>query len=321
MASVNFGCSQQDLYTGGRIEWQLYAPRWKDFNDYSPNFTKGFGLERIAEIDANERLLDRASRSALSVAVTQELKAATKDFLHHYLFFKSYVQSIYDPSVHELKMAAIGDGYYAKAAINVWGNTASLSAQAIPYLENNFEELMSKGVIPASFPDKFKAAAKAHKDKYAEFFSIDQTVNELTAAKNNGDAVIYGHITNLNRVAQIIYKNNAETADLFAWTNVLDQIQGVKNAGAGGKVTIEGTKDGRLDNVKVGIVGTDKTTVTDSKGRFNFSPLSAGKYTLTFEEEGYEAQTLEVAVNTGITSRVNVAMKAIVGTEKKDKQG
>ena len=218
-------------------------------------------------------------------------------------------------------MAAIGDSYYAKAAINVWGNTASLSAQAIPYLENNFEELMSKGVIPASFPDKFKAAAKAHKDKYAEFFAIDQTVNELTAAKNNGDAVIYGHITNLNRVAQIIYKNNAETADLFAWTNVLDQIQGVKNAGAGGKVTIEGTKDGRLDNVKVGIVGTDKTTVTDSKGRFNFSPLSAGKYTLTFEEEGYEAQTLEVAVNTGITSRVNVAMKAIVGTEKKDKQG
>ena len=308
---ASFSCSKQDLYTGGRIEWRdLYASRWKDFNAYSATFTETFGKERIAEIDAIARMPDKASRTALSVATTKELEAAQKDVLHNYLYFKSYVQTIYDPSVHDLKMSAIGNGYYAKASKKGWGETLSLLDQAIPYLEGNLKELMAKGVIPASFPDKFKAAAKAYQDKHGEFYAIDQTVSNLNDEKNKGDDAIFGHIVNLNRVAQIIYRNDPKEADLFVWSTVLSQIQGVKNAGASGKATIDGTKDKRLAEVKVTVVGTDETTLTDKNGQYSFTPLSKGVYTFIFEKEDYEMQTVEVTINMGITSRVNVVMKA-----------
>ena len=141
---ASFRCSKQEMYTGARIEWRdLYPSRWKDFSDYSPVFTATFGKERIVEIDAISRMPDKASRTALSVTVTKELEAAQKDVLHSYLYFKSYVQTIYDPSVHDLKMSAIGNGYYAKASKKGWGETLSLLDQAIPYLEDNLKELMA----------------------------------------------------------------------------------------------------------------------------------------------------------------------------------
>ena len=110
---ASFSCSKQVLYTGGRIEWRdLYQSRWKDFNAYSATFTETLGKERIVEIDAIARMPDKASRTALSVATTKELEAAQQEVLHSYLYFKSYVQTIYDPSVHVTKLSAIGNGYY-----------------------------------------------------------------------------------------------------------------------------------------------------------------------------------------------------------------
>ena len=314
---ANIGCSKQEMYTGARIEWRdLYPSRWKDFNDYSPVFTEGFGKERIAEIDAIARMPDKASRMALSVATTKELEAAQKDVLHNYLYFKSYVQTIYDPSVHDLKLSAIGNGYYVKAAKKGWGDTLSLLDQAIPYLENNLKELMAKNIIPASFPDRFKAVAKTYQEKHGEFYAIDQTVSNLNNEKNKGDDAIFGHIVNLNRVAQIIYRNDPKEADSFVWSTILSQIQGVKNAGASGKVTIDGTKDKRLAEVKVTIVETDETTLTDKNGQYSFTPLGKDVYTFIFEKEGYETQTVEVTINMGTTSRVNVVMKAIATVQK-----
>ena len=90
------------------------------------------------------------------------------------------------------------------------------------------------------------------------------------------------------------------------------QTHGVRNAGVGGKVTIDGTKM-ILEDVKITIVEVNKTAITEKKtGKFEITPLSSGKYTIIVEKEGYVTQIFkDFKINTGVTARLNVAMKPI----------
>ena len=109
----------------------------------------------------------------------------------------------------------------------------------------------------------------------------------------------------------MIYKKDPESAQLFVWTSVLAQTHGVRNAGVGGKVTIDGTKM-ILEGVKLTIIEVGKTAFTEKKtGKYEMTPLSSGKYTMLIEMEGYEPQTIKFKVNTGSITRLNVAMKLI----------
>jgi Carboxypeptidase regulatory-like domain len=311
MASLSFGCSQQDLYTGGRIVWSsLYADRWQDFADYSPIYTEKYGTARLPEIDAAERLPDKGSREAMATAVLRELGAANKEVMSCYVFFRSYVTSIYDASIHDLKMVAIGDGYYTKANGGSWGNTVALLGQAVPFLEDNLTELMSKNVIPTSFPAKMQAASKAFKDKYTQYIAVTKAVSNAADDKTDANNGVFEPIRALNKVAQIIYKDDQASAKLFVWSTIVDQTHGVRNAGVGGKMTEEGTKKA-LEGVKVTIKNMDKTAVTAKNGRYEISPLSSGTYIAVFEKEGYEPQTIEFKINTGVTARLNVVMKLV----------
>jgi hypothetical protein len=307
MANSNYNCSHQDLYTGGRIEWSLYNERWADFADYSGIYTETLGDEKLLALDAAERLPDKASRDALTTEVFRELGIVNKDAMHLYTFFKSYILRIYDPSVHDLKLAAIGDGYFTKANGGNWGSTTALLGQATPFLEDNLAELMSKNIIPAAFPNKLIAITKAFKDKYADYLVADKAATETAKEKIDANNAVYAPIADLNKVAQIIYKKDPDSAKLFVWTSVLAQTHGIRNAGVSGKVTIKDTKT-VLAGVTMRIIETGKTMVTDKFGRFDMTPLSSGKYTMQIDREGYESQAIKVKINTGSTSRLNVEM-------------
>jgi CarboxypepD_reg-like domain len=311
MAGFNFGCSQQNLYSVGRIVWALYADRWQDFADYSPIYTENHGSDRLAEIDAAERLLDKASRQAVATAVLRELRRSNKEVLACYALLKSYLTRIYDVSVHDLKMAAIGESYYKKAYLGTWGNTVALLGQTIPFFKDNLAELMSKDVIPATFPDKLQVKATAFRDKYAEYLAATKAVKKATIEKTNTSDRIYDAVITLNKVAQIIYKEDPASAKLFVWTTLIAQTQGVRNAGVSGKITDEATKK-PLESVKITVKDVDKAAITAKNGCYKINLLSSETYTLLFEKEGYEPQTITLKIKTGVTARLNVVLKRAV---------
>lgn len=307
MASSNFNCSQQDLYTGGRIFWQSYEDRWEDFAAYSPLFTEDYAVTRLAALNAAERLPDKAAREAIATGVLRELGALNKEFLYNYQLFKSYILRIYDPSVQDLKLAAIGDGYFAKASSGTWGNTSALIGQAVPFMEDNSVELMSKNVIPTSFPAKLVASGQAFNTKYTEYAAAVKSVGDATAIKNAANNTAYEAIAVVAKAATIMYKNDAATAKLFSWSAVVSQTHGARTAGVSGRVTLKDTKVCLKDAI-VRLVGTDKVTKSDDKGRYSFSPLPNGEYIIEIEKQSYEMQTVKFKVATGVVSRVNVGM-------------
>ncbi|MBL7816648.1 MAG: carboxypeptidase-like regulatory domain-containing protein [Saprospiraceae bacterium] len=309
MPNVKFGCSQQDLYTGGRIFWQSYDDYWEDFAAYSPQFTEDYSASKRAALDAAERLPDKAARQATATEVLRKLGELNKVFLYNYQLFKSYVLRIYDPSVRDLKLAAIGDSYFAKASGGTWGNTSALIGQAVPFMEDNTAELMAKNVIPADFPAKLVASGKAFSAKYTEYAAALKSADNATAEKAAANNDAYDAIADVAKAAAIIYKNDPAMAKLFIWATVVSQTHGARPSGVSGRVTLKDTKMG-LKDVTIRIVGTDIVLKTDDKGRYSNIPLSSGEYIIEVEKAGYEKQTIKFKIATGVVSRVNVGLVA-----------
>jgi hypothetical protein len=60
-----------------------------------------------------------------------------------------------------------------------------------------------------------------------------------------------------------------------------------------------------------------KGTITDNAGKFNFSSIPTGNYTLSVSYLGYENKSMEVAVETGKTTTITIAISeaSILGDE------
>ena len=79
-----------------------------------------------------------------------------------------------------------------------------------------------------------------------------------------------------------------------------------------GKVSVGNTTGTAINNAKISIVSLNKSCVTDVEGRFDFSPIAAGVYTILIEAEGFDPFTIEAyEIKTGIIGRLNVVLTAV----------
>jgi hypothetical protein len=77
--------------------------------------------------------------------------------------------------------------------------------------------------------------------------------------------------------------------------------------------TVQDQQGGALPGVNVSAVssaigGQPRTTVSDAAGQFRFLNLDNGTYTVTVELAGFQKQTRDVIVNTGVNSNISFAM-------------
>ena len=111
--------------------------------------------------------------------------------------------------------------------------------------------------------------------------------------------------------AQRIFRNDPDTAKLFVAANIIAQTRGTKASGFAGKIVDDATLDA-MKNATVTVVELAKIVMADKDGRYDFSPIAAGIYTLCIEAESYEPLTINnYEVKTGVTSRLNVNMKTV----------
>ena len=311
MASSNYGCSQPDLYNAVRIAWKAYLDNVDAFTQYSPFYKVALGTQKLADVDAADRLPDKAARQSVAKNARLELATARDGFMYQFGLLKSYINRIYQGSKRDLTMEAIGDGYAAKANSGNVGSLTALISSAVPYVEDNIAELTASNIMPPTFLAQLQAAAKATTEKYDAALAADQAVADNTDSKINANNALYADVKLMLTDAQSIFKNDANTLKLFVWATILDKTHGTRNAGVGGKITLDGTKNA-LAGVRVRILNTEKLVITDGEGRFEIAPLSMGSYTAIIEKEGYETLTLTFEIKTGVTTRLNGALKMVV---------
>lgn len=308
MISVNYGCSQPDLYNASRSAWKLCQKNLAAFTAFSPRYSDAFIAQNQAAVDAADLLLDYAARKAKAQSARVDLLSAKDELIYKYGFLTAYIKKAFEPSKQEFMLAASGEGYLAKTKTNNWSSASSLISSAVPFLDEYVATLTNNENMPPSFVATFKAVAKDFNDKYAISQNADANVGEETDTKLIANNALYNAVRTMLEDAQSIFRRDVTLAKQFVWSTIVAQTHGIKNAGVNGKITADNNKNG-IANVLVAAVGTDKTTTSDTEGRYDLSPLSNGTYTLTFSCNGFESKTIEnIMVNTGVTTRQHVSL-------------
>jgi hypothetical protein len=179
-------------------------------------------------------------------------------------------------------------------------------------LETTWQDPSVKNNMPASFITDFKAIQAELIGLNDDRDNTDETAMNQTSEKLDANNAIHSAVLEMCTDAARIFSLTPTLKEEFTFTNFLNKTRGIRPAGINGKVSNAVT--GKvLENVTVFIADSDRVATTDDKGRYEISPLMYGKYTVSFEAEGYEPfVVVDVAVKTGVLTRVNIMLTPIL---------
>ena len=274
---------------------------------YSDTFFSDF----MSEIDDAESLPDHSARIArvknLSVDIVEKRTTA----LNHNVKLESYIRDAFEEEKHVTMFKAAGNEYWDKAknkdSSSVLGLLSAMTKFAVDYKK----ELLVKDNMPATFVDELTAADADFRQANSNLEDAKTLVLGSKDAKINASNAIYTKLMSCFMDAKALNDRDKEWVDQFSFATFWNQVKSTKNAGLSGKVTTKEDPKTGLEKVRITIKGSIKADETNAEGRYEISSLSADKYMVTFEAEGYESQTIEVTIKTGVTSRLNVQLKAV----------
>jgi hypothetical protein len=308
MANTNFGCSQNAFVSTATLCINLLVEHISDLMRVKPKYTAAFFDELRADLEAADLMPDDKTRRAFAAdaALVEEVDRAA--LVKLILFFKSYISDSFDKSRWEILFTQAGLDYFVKAKSGNWASMTGLISSALPFLEENKTELLANGTMPPTFIADFNAAIAKSKASYNDWLSLSKGISKADEKITAFNAVNTTLSAALKTANTLYADTNPALAAQFIFAAQLSQVQGTKNAGINGKVL---TIDKKIvPKLTITIVGSDKTgQYLDDEGRYEITPLSQAKYTVTFQAEGYITQVFkDEPVKTGVMSRLNVEM-------------
>jgi hypothetical protein len=308
MILTNYNCSQQDLYNAGRLAWDLCQSKLPNFGAFKSKYTPEFVAQNRAELEAADRLPDAAARRANAVSARLDMLPIRDQIVTYMGWLKAYIDDAFDANKWDIMYNAAGQGYLQKAKFDSWGSVTALLSSAIPFIEENLAALTAKDNMPADFLKKFQDIELSFKAAYSIWLAADKAATEQTDEKVNANNNVYANIVAMLTDGQRLFQDDPANAKSFSFTVILDKTHGVRNAGLAGKA-INATNQKGIKDVSLAVQGLDKATMTDKDGKYELTPLSAGKYTIIVTAKGFISQTFkDQPIKTGVMSRLNVIM-------------
>ena len=315
MKKVSYGCAQPDLYLACRNGWWLCQKHLAAFAAVKPKYTEGYIQESLDAIDITDLLPDVNARYTEYDLVRMSLLKCNADIINQFMLLLGYIDDAYASEERDIMYRSAGNAFLAKSKTNNWASMAGLLSAAVPFLVKYQETLETtvktpsvKNNMPAIFTEKFKGLASIFNGLYKGYKESDGEGMDKTSEKVEANNVIYKDLISMFDDAKRIFNDTPELKNEFTFPNMLSKVRGNKPAGIAGKVT-EADKKTVIDKVTITIKGTDKVASCNDKGRYEITSVTASKYTLVAEAEGFEpAVSEEVTIKSGIMSRVNFIM-------------
>lgn len=308
----SYNCAQADLYMACRNGWWMCQKNLAAFAAVKPKYTEGYVQENLDAIDITDLLPDVNARYEQYDLVRLSLIKCNEDIQYQFMILLSYIDDAFSSAERDIMYRSCGNPFLTKAKKDSWPNVAALLSAAVPFLEKYKDTLETtvknptvKNNMPADFVGRFKALAMIFNGLYKEFKVCDVSSVDKTSEKVEANNMIYKDLLTMFEDAKRIFNNNAELKNEFTFVNVLTKARGTKMSGIIGKV-INAELKASLAQVQISIRGTEKIASSDKEGRYEIAPLTANKYTVIAEADGYEPSITEgVEIKTGSMSRVN----------------
>ncbi len=306
--SPKYTCAQAELYAASPLIWESCGQHLPDFFNFKAKYTQEYVDQQVALIAPAESLPDEQTRNRPTEILSIQLSEKAAELRGEWQKLKRYIEEAYPENLQKPNLEAAGQGYYKAAGNDTWTAVKALFVAARNFINDHLGELQQQGYMPETFRANFNKLGDQFQGLYQNF--LDSRENETigAAAKVRANNDIYRSVIALCKDGQEIFKNDDALRAQFIFDEVIFKISGGGIAGLSGQVLQKDTKQPIAD-VGVSLSGSDKSTTTDSSGRYEIRPLAVGKYDVTFQL--YPHLTVVergIQVQTGVVARLNVDM-------------
>lgn len=226
-------------------------------------------------------------------------------------FLKGYNAEI-ETDTEKLKTLNKDAGQQVFDAMNstVWKDIDGLANAMLTYLPKHLTELTAGG-MPTDFATRIENKRAAILAAYQFLGVKEEESKAATAARTLVAMDLKAKAIAMFKDAPMAFLDDKERAKKYVWDTVLGQVRGVKSAGLGGKITIEGTKTA-LPNATITIPALNLSVVSDADGKYALLSLAAGTYDLEISCPGYQTKIIKARdIKLNVVGRLNIELVAL----------
>ena len=315
-------CAQKDFFPAMRLGAKKFVSSIDSLSAHKSKYALPFFNQFNVEIDAADVLPDHAARVAQVRSLKIDIVAQRQAVLQYNVSLESYIRDAFDSEKHDIMYEAAGNNYWDKAKGGDSNSVQALITSMVDFTTKRKVELEANKNMPTTFLADLTAAGAAFNKTNSDLEDAKAAVPNSKGEKNDACNAVFAKFNAISMDAQGLKDADKEWGKQFTFTTFLDQVRNTKNAGISGKVTDETGKI-PIENATITIKGFDKVLETDDKGRYESPTLKEGTFSLVFEADGFETETIaDAKVKTGVVTRVNVKMKAVEnGAKTNGKKG
>ncbi len=218
MASHNYNCSQQNLYTIARLAWHSCNKYLSAFNEFSPYYTTAYIAAAITEIDAAQLI---SNREETTQTLHAQLIGQANQCLRCWQQLKKYIKKAYPEDQQLIKYNAAGYQHYRKASRKYWSHCTQLLNDANSFISNHLTQLLANNNMPPAFPATFNTATTEYTSLLNRYYSSSQLSQVDTEEKILANNAIQEQLMKMLLDGQNIFKRNPAVKKLFTFDQLL----------------------------------------------------------------------------------------------------
>jgi Carboxypeptidase regulatory-like domain len=310
---ANYPCAQEHLYPTCRVAIKKLATIKPRLVAHKPKYADPFFDNLLKNVNAADLLPDHAARKSSVDSLKVDIADDSKDVLKYSILLESYIRDAFPAAKYKIMCEAAGSNYWKKAQ---GGNLASLSALStsmVQFVVDYTDILSADNNMPKTFLTDIKAIDTTFKSTNSQLTDAKTTLPDARDEKLEANNNIHSAVISALLDAQDLEPDNPAWAKTYTFTAMLSQVRGIPNAGFSGRITQKDSKKS-IKDVQIIVENDDRIVLTEEDGRYEYTPLSMGKYKVTIIAAGYVTQMFEnVVIKTGVMTRLNVKMIAVAG--------
>ena len=312
MVKYKYPCSQAILYLILYRLWQMCRDNQADFFAFDPKFTMAFIDKNIARIKFTEDLPDFKARKEDISLLSVEFDQISTDVVVLGSLLKNSVQRAYrnNKDIEKVMLTTAGFDDFAKVKRFNDKAIAAFLSSALKFIDDKADVLRDAGKLPDDFAKRLTTVDTLFDSVQARYSTAEDAAKAKKDEKIAANNDIFDEGNELLGDARFMYQETPDRVKQYEFNTIWDLVEPTKNAGVKGKTLAVGGKVS-VPSVTVKELLTGKTDFSDKEGSYEITPLSEGKYTLTFSAEGYVTQTIDIVIKTGMTKRLNVEMVVV----------
>jgi len=312
MEKPNYNCSQQELYTVANQGWNSYLEKIASFSLFKAKYDETLATTSKAAIVAAQLIPNWQARGAKANISYINLTIKADACLQEWQKLKRYIIDAFKEAYHKTNFKAAGQPYYQKATNYNWDSLMELLNAGMIFILANKTVLLANKNMPEIFSDNFKNLKTDFEILHNDY--INATANEptQTLAKIEANNAIYDNVINMFLDGQEIFKNEPVTKQLFTFDHLINLISGTGTAGIKGYIT-SALNSAPITNCSIKLIQTDKFTMTDKDGYYQFLQLESTEYEIQVSAPEYQTQTIKQQVKPGTISTLSVVLQPVKG--------